>query len=247
MQIDDVHRDRVLWVIGASSGMGRATALAAARQGYRVAVSGRRADALQDLAAEIADAGGEALALALDVTSGDDVRRVHSDLVSRWGAVTDLVYAAGLNAPQRYWRDQSIADFAAITETNLIGVARAIDVVLPGMRAARRGTVVVISSVSGWRFSPDAGVAYSATKSATSSLCETLNDQEGRNGIRATNVCPGDVDTEFLRMRPSVPDADAREFMLTSADVGAAVQFVLDAPRHVRVDELVISPTGVRR
>ncbi|GAB3597328.1 SDR family oxidoreductase [Microbacterium tumbae] len=238
---------RTLWVIGASSGMGRSAALSAARSGYRVAVSGRRSDELRRLAEEIEESGGSCLPLPLDVASTEEVGSAHAEIAAAWGPTTDLVYAAGLNTPRRYWRDQSIAEFAAVTETNLVAVARAVDAVLPDMRAVGRGTIVVISSFSGWQFSPDAGVAYSASKTAVSSLCRTLNAQEGQNGIRASNICPGDVDTDFLQMRPSVPDAAAREYMLTPDDVGAAVQFILDAPPHVRVDELVVSPTGILR
>jgi len=64
--------------------------------------------------------------------------------------------------------------------------------------------------------------------------------------VRACHLCPGDVDTDFLLQRPNVPDADARSVMLSAQDVARAVQFVLDAPPHVRIDELVISPVAQR-
>jgi NADP-dependent 3-hydroxy acid dehydrogenase YdfG len=102
----------------------------------------------------------------------------------------------------------------------------------------------VISSYAGWRFSAGAGVAYSASKTALSSLCQSLNAQEAAAGVRACHVCPGDVDTDFLAQRPEVPGAEARTVMLTAHDVARAVQFVLDSPAHVRVDELVISPVS---
>src|SRR5690606_2657051 len=139
--------------------------------------------------------------------------------------------------------------FSAIVTTNLIGAAATAGAVLPGMRAAGGGSVVFISSYSGWRFSPDAGVAYSASKTALSSLAESLNAQENQFGIRATNLCPGDVDSDFLRLRPSVPDEAARSSMLSPDDVAAAVQFIIDSPAHVCVNELVISPVkkGVPR
>jgi NADP-dependent 3-hydroxy acid dehydrogenase YdfG len=159
--------------------------------------------------------------------------------------VTDLVVAAGLNTPRRLWRDQSMAQFQSIVDTNLTAVARAIDVVLPSMRDAARGTIVVVSSYAGWLPTANSGVAYSASKTALASLCVQLNWQEGGNGIRATHLCPGDVDSDFLGMRPEVPDAAARERMLRPDDVARAIQFVLDTPPHVRIDELVITPTGV--
>ena len=122
-----------------------------------------------------------------------------------------------------------------------------IDAVLPGMREREAGTVVLISSYSAWRFSPDAGTAYSASKTALGPLAATLNAQENAHGIRACHLCPGDVDSDFLDQRPVVPDAAARAAMLTAEDVGRAVTFVLDSPPHVVIDELVISPAKPAR
>ena len=137
-----------------------------------------------------------------------------------------------------------MADFEAIVATNLTAVARAIDAVLPGMRDAGGGTVVVVSSYAGWTPTANSGVAYSASKTALGSLCLQLNRQEGGRGIRATHLCPGDVDSDFLAMRPEVPDARARERMLRPEDVARAIRFVLESPPHVRIDELVITPVA---
>ena len=101
-----------------------------------------------------------------------------------------------------------------------------------------------MSSYSAWRFSPGAGVAYAASKTALTSVCQTLNAEEARHGVRACHLCPGDVDTDFLRLRPQVPDADARAVMLSPEDVARTVLFVLDSPAHVRIDELVVSPVS---
>ena len=103
--------------------------------------------------------------------------------------------------------------------------------------------VVFVSSVSGWQFSPDAGVAYSASKSALASLAAHLNAQENRHGVRACTVCPGDIDTDFLGLRPVVPGESDRALMLSPEDVARTVQFVLDSPPHVCVNELVVTPT----
>jgi NADP-dependent 3-hydroxy acid dehydrogenase YdfG len=112
------------------------------------------------------------------------------------------------------------------------------------MRARGSGQVVVVSSYAGWRFSPHAGVAYTASKTALAAVVASLNAQEAEHGIRACHLCPGDVDTEFLDLRPNVPDAEARRVMLSPDDVAVAVLFVLQSPAHVRIDELVISPVS---
>jgi NADP-dependent 3-hydroxy acid dehydrogenase YdfG len=233
----------VLWVTDGGSGMGRATALSAASSGWRVALSGRRPDRVQAVAREVEAVGGEVLALPGDVRSVEDVTECASVIERRWGRLDGLVLAAGMNAPRRTWKDQDLRVLEDIVETNLVSVARVVQLALPQLRRGA-GTIVVVSSYAGWRFSPGAGVAYSASKAALASLCQFVNAQEATSGVRACHLCPGDVDTEFLAQRPEVPDADARSVMLTADDVARAVQFVLDAPAHVRVDELVISPVS---
>ncbi len=235
----------VLWVTGGGTGMGRASALSAAAAGWRVAVSGRRAETLRTVAQEAAASGGEVLALPGDVRRIQDVSGSLTTIERTWGRLDGLVLAAGLNSPRRTWDDQDLGELGDIVETNLVSVARVAQLALPLLRRSA-GTIVVVSSYAGWRFSPGAGVAYSASKTGLASLCQFLNAQEGASGVRACHLCPGDVDTDFLEQRPEVPGAEARSVMLTPDDVARAVQFVLDSPPHVRVDELVISPVSQR-
>lgn len=236
---------RVLWVVGAGSGMGRAAALAAAAAGRAVVLSGRRVERLEAVAAEVRAAGGTALVVAGDARETGWAAGAAATILADVGRIDEVVAASGLNSPQRRWDDQTMAGFEDVVATNLLATVRVVDAALPALRA-QGGTVVVVSSYSAWSFSPGAGVAYSASKSALASVCRTLNVQEGEHGIRATHLCPGDVDTEFLQQRPVVPDADARAVMLTPADVARSILHVLDAPPHVRIDELVISPLAQR-
>lgn len=231
----------VAWITGAGSGVGRATAVALGNLGWRVVLSGRRADALAGTARLVREAGGTADELPFDVGS-DDPRTVLPAIGDRLDA---LVLAAGLNHPQRAWADQGMGDFEAIVQTNLLGVVRAVDASLPALRAAS-GVVVVVSSIAGWRPSPGAGVAYSASKTALAPVVRTINDQEAGAGVRATHLCPGDIDSDFLQQRPSVPDAAARAVMLSPSDVADAAVYAITAPPHVRIDELVLSPVSQR-
>lgn len=236
---------RVLWVTGGGSGMGAASARAAARDGWTVVLSGRRVDRLAEVADAIRDAGGTADVLPLDAADPDAVAAAGETLLARHGRLDGLVLSAGLNAPRRRWDDQSLSDVRAVIDTNLTAVVTVLDRALPALRASG-GTVVVVSSYAGWSFQPGAGVAYSASKTALGSVVRTLNQQEAAHGVRATHLCPGDVATDFLDQRPSVPDAAARAVMLRPDDVARAVSFVLEAPSHVRVDELVVSPVSQR-
>ena len=234
------------WITGAGSGMGRAAALAIAPTTPLV-LSGRRPDALEETARLVRDAGGRAHVLPLDVADAEAVSAAHRQLTAEWGPVTRLVTAAGLNTPRRAWEDQDLAEFDAIVATNLAGVVRPIHAVLPGMRERGDGVIVIISSYAGWHLSSSPGVAYSASKLALSSIAFSLNAQQARHGVRTTHLCPGDVNTDFLRMRPAMPGEDARARMLSADDIGRTVRFVLDSPSHVVIDELVISPTSQSR
>jgi NADP-dependent 3-hydroxy acid dehydrogenase YdfG len=234
---------RVVWITGAGSGMGAAAARRAAAAGWRVALSGRRRGPLDEVAAAIAADGGEALVVPLDVGDRDAVGPARDAVLAAFGRLDGLVLAAGLNAPRRRWADQTMGEFDAIVATNLAGPVRLIDAALPSLRETG-GVVVIVSSYSAWSFAPVAGVAYSSSKKALAEIARTLNAQEAGSGVRACHLCPGDVATEFLRFRPNVPDAAAQAVMLTPDDVARTVQFVLDSPAHVRIDELVVSPVS---
>jgi len=236
---------RVLWITGGGSGMGAASARAAARDGWTVVLSGRRADRLAAVATAIRDDGGTADVLPLDANDPEAVAAARDILLAQYGRLDGLVLAAGLNRPARRWDDQSLPDFRAIVDTNLTAVVTVVDAALPALRESG-GIVVVVSSYAGWSFQPGAGVAYSASKTALGSVVRTLNQQEAGHGVRATHLCPGDVATDFLDQRPSVPDAAARAVMLQPEDIARSVSFVLEAPSHMRVDELVVSPVFQR-
>jgi NADP-dependent 3-hydroxy acid dehydrogenase YdfG len=236
---------RVLWVTGGGSGMGSASAEAAARDGWTVVLSGRRVDRLEQVAATITAAGGTAEVLPLDAADPAAVASARDAVLERLGRLDAVVLAAGLNAPRRRWDDQSLPDFRAIVDTNLTAVVTVVDAALPALRESG-GVVVVVSSYAGWSFQPGAGVAYSASKTALGSVVRSLNQQEAHHGVRATHLCPGDVATDFLDQRPSVPDAAARSVMLQPEDIARAVSFVLEAPAYMRVDELVVSPVSQR-
>lgn len=237
------RHEKVVWITGAGSGMGAASARRMAAAGWRVALSGRRVEALEAVADEIRSAGGEALVLPLDVADRSAIDSARDAVVEHFARIDALVLAAGLNSPRRRWSDQSMDEFDAIMQTNLTGPAAMISAALPQLRA-QSGVVVIVSSYSAWAFNPIAGVAYSASKKGLAELARTLNAQEASSGVRACHLCPGDVATEFLQHRPTVPDAAAQAVMLSPDDIGRTVQFVLDAPAHVRFDELVVSPVS---
>ncbi|WDG18285.1 SDR family oxidoreductase [Microbacterium sp. Clip185] len=235
---------RTAWVVGGGTGIGRAAAQALAGDGFHVVVSGRRAAELDATLDAIHHSGGAASALVLDVTDDDAVQDAAARLAEAHGHIDALVYCAGTNVAGRFWDRVSATDIAHVMDVNLQGAVRAVHAVLPGMRAAGAGLVVLVSSWAAWRHSPGAGAAYAMSKTALGVMAETLNAQERLHGIRATHLCPGEVATDILDTRPNPPSAEARALMLAPDDVGETVAWIARQPARVCVNELVLTPTA---
>ena len=242
----NTNTKKVAWITGGGTGIGLATAQRLAGQGWHVAVSGRREAELKAACDAIAKAGGSAEAVPLDVSDAAAVSKAAEGILARNGRIDALVCSAGTNVPNRYWKDLTPEAFAKVSAINLNGVAFCVGAVLPTMRAAGGGSVVVVSSWAGWRYLPFTGAAYGATKQGLSPLVESINDQEGGNGIRATHVCPGEVATPILRSRPVPPPEEDIARMLKPEDVGDAIAYAVNAPAHVCLNEIVIGPTWNR-
>lgn len=239
-------RRRSAWITGGGSGIGRAVAVELGRRGYAVAVSGRRSASLDDVVAEVTTAGGSAVAVTADVTDNADLTRAHHAVVAAIGPLDTLVCCAGTNVPQRWWANLTAESFSSVVDTNLTAVARTVLQVLPGFRESGFGQIIVVSSFAGWRFMSVAGAAYGASKTALSPLVESINDQEGRHGIRATHLCPGEVNTEILQTRPTLPSAEELAKMLQPPQLAEVVGYVADLPAGICVNEMVVTPTWNR-
>ena len=190
----------VAWVLGASSGIGRATALQLARQGWTLALSGRRTAELEALGAEISEAGGSAGAFACDVTDVTALRAVQAQLSDSVGAPELVVHCSGVNTLKRHWDVLEAEDARRVIDINLGGVLNMLAVCVPAMRERRQGTIVVVSSWAGWCFTPFAGPSYSASKTALGPLVESVNQQAGAQGVRATLICPAEVATKLVKL-----------------------------------------------
>jgi NADP-dependent 3-hydroxy acid dehydrogenase YdfG len=125
---------RVAWVTGAGTGIGEAGAIALAEDGWTVVVSGRRKDALDTVVAKIKKAGGQAEAMALDVSRSADVQKVADQIVAKHGRIDLLVNSAGVNVPKRRWADMELEGWNQLVDINLNGVLYCMRAVLPAMR-----------------------------------------------------------------------------------------------------------------
>jgi NADP-dependent 3-hydroxy acid dehydrogenase YdfG len=234
---------KIAWVTGGGSGIGEAGAIALAEAGAAVVVSGRDAAKLDAVVARIIDAGHKASALALDVTDRAAVARGAGALLAQHGNIHILVNSAGINLPNRRWKNLTAESFDRIVTTNLNGTFYAIEAVLPKMREQRDGCIINVASWSGRYHAYLTGPAYNAAKFAVVELTMALNDDEGPNGIRACALCPGEVATPLVARRPVPPPPEDVARMLKPEDLGRAIRFVAEMPPHVAINELVISPT----
>ena len=189
---------KVAVVTGASAGIGRATALALARDGARVVVTARRPDRLEALAQEIRDGGSEAVVVPGDVARREDVRVIIGSAIEGLGRLDILVNNAGLGhfALMEETRPE---DFQYLWDVNVMGMIYGIQEALPFMRRQGRGHIVNVSSVAGKRGTPR-NSAYNATKFAQIGISEALRLELWRSGISVSVVCPVVTETEFFEV-----------------------------------------------
>ncbi len=224
-------------VVGASSGIGRAVAVQFAREGVRVMASARREDRLRQLQAE---AGIDIL--PADVADAAAMQRLGAAALQRFGGLDILVYAAGTNSPDRWLPRMTVEVWNEVTQVNLNGAYYITHALLPAMRAAKRGHLIYISSISG--LMPDiSGAAYQASKRGLVALAHAIRVEEKKNGIRTCVVCPGLVKTEILEKRPFKTPEEELAAALEADDVAQAVLAIAKLPARASVPELQILPT----
>ncbi|MCJ2141792.1 SDR family oxidoreductase [Methylobacterium sp. E-066] len=237
---------QVAWVTGAGSGIGEAAAVALAKAGVRLALTGRGREALERTADRVRAAGGEALVAPADMRRADDVERAWAAVHAAYRRCDILVNSAGLNVPKRSWSEITPADIDAVVGADLNGPFYASRAVLPTMRAQRDGLIIQVSSWAGRYVSKLTGPAYSAAKHGLVALSESLNQEECGHGIRSCCICPGEVATPILDKRPVPVTAEDKGRMLQSEDLADTILFVARLPPSVCVNEILISPTWNR-
>ena len=229
---------QVVLVVGASSGIGRETAILFAREGARVMAAARRADRLAALKAE---ADGIETSVA-DASSLADMERLVKQTEARLGPIDILVYNTGTNTKDRALKLLTPPTWDMMIAVNLNGAYYVTQAVLPGMRQRRAGHIIFVSSISG--IVPDvSGAAYQAAKRGLIALAHAIRVEEREHGIRTCAVCPGLVDTEILENRPVKPPAEMLAKALRPEDVAEAILAVAKMPPRVSVPEMQVMPT----
>jgi NAD(P)-dependent dehydrogenase (short-subunit alcohol dehydrogenase family) len=201
--------DKVVLITGALAGIGRATAIAFAKQGARVVVSGRREEDGNRLADELRGLGAEAEFIQADVRHEEDVRKLVDKTLARFGHLDVAVNNAGTEGKPGLIVDQTPESLAATFETNVLGTLLSMKYEIRAMQARQKGSIVNISSTYGRTGASSASV-YSASKHAVEGLTKSAALELAGSGIRVNIVAPGPVDTEMLSRFTGTEENKAR-------------------------------------
>jgi NADP-dependent 3-hydroxy acid dehydrogenase YdfG len=230
-------------VTGSSSGVGKATALSLAKAGYQVALIARRSDRLQQITSEApADLRPRLHPHPADIADKPAVNTIVQKLLSQFGRIDALVNAAGTNIPDRSLAQLTDEKLQVVMDANLTGALNLIQAVLPAMRKQQGGTIVNINSIAGQNASVLSGAAYVMSKFALRGLTQSINAEEAKHNIRATSIFPGDINTELLEKRPTIPPREAREKMLQPQDIADCIMLAIQLPPRAVIEELRITP-----
>jgi 3-oxoacyl-[acyl-carrier protein] reductase len=227
-------------ITGATEGIGRATALAFGRAGYRVGTCARTAQRLDALLSELRAAGIDAAARAGDVGVEADADAIVREVERSLGPIEVLVNNAGILVGKRI-EDLSLAEWDTTMATNTRSLFLLTRRVLPGMRERRRGTIVNVASVAG-KVGFVGGTAYAASKHAVMGFSRSLMLEVRKDGIRVLAVCPGSVATSMLHDQPLLKADPDR--ILQPADVAELILAAVQLPDRALVNEIEIRPTA---
>ena len=234
--------NQVVLVVGASSGIGRETAALFARAGARVMASARREERLRELQESLAREGRNVETLAADAADASQMEHLAGSTRERLGEIDILVFATGINVPDRSMKRLTTEIWDTVVSVNLNAAYYITRAVLPAMRARGAGHLIYISSVSGL-FADVSGTAYQASKRGLLGLAHAIRLEEKESGIRTCVVCPGLVDTEILDRRPVKPSVETLAKALRPEDVAEAVLAVARLHPRVCVPEMQVVPT----
>ena len=233
---------KTVLITGGGTGIGAGIAVGLAKAGCKVVISGRREEKLREVA-DSAPEGCEISIHAADVADRNSVTNLFTWTNERLGHIDVLVNCAGINIANRKIEVLAPEDWDKLMQVNATGAYNCIREVLPQMRERKDGLIINVSSIAGLRASMLGGVAYSASKFAMTALGTCIGLEEKDNGIRVTNVYPGEVETPILDARPNPVSAEHRSRILQPDDIASLVVAVVALPPRAHVPDLVIKPT----
>jgi len=235
--------EKVVLITGGGSGVGAAIARICAAEGARVIVIGRDEAKLRAVCDRLGDA---ATFFAADVTDRPRVKEVVDAVIADHGRLDILVNNAGVNVVDRALAKLTPENWDLQMDINVTGTFNLIHAVLPHMRERREGTIISISSLAGTHPSVLAGTAYSASKHGMSVLTKMVDLEESVNGIRATVISPGEINTPILDQRPVKVSDEHKAGILQPDDIAEAYYQLHRQPRSAWTQELDLRPWAER-
>lgn len=229
-------------VTGGGTGIGWGIAQALAREGCRVAIAGRRAEQLRAAAASWTQTP-EILWQPVDVADRARVAALFHWVAETLGRLDILVNSAGINIADRSMAAMQPEQWDQVLAINATGAYNCLYYALPQMRARQEGLVINISSISGKRATALGGVAYCASKFAMTALGTSVGNECAAEGVRITNIYPGEVNTPILKHRPTPVSEERKTAMLQPDDFGDLVVAVACLHPRAHVAEIVLKPT----
>jgi NADP-dependent 3-hydroxy acid dehydrogenase YdfG len=234
-------QDKVVIIVGASSGMGKATAVSFHKAGAKLVIAARNEKALNDLASEL---GEDVIVFPADARDVDAIEKLIEKTVQSYGKIDTLIYATGTNIPDRSLEKLTHETWEMMLAVNATGAFNCTKAVLPVMQSQKDGLIIYISSVSAKR-ADVSGVSYQASKHALTGLAHGTYLEQKENGIRTSLIMPGLCDTPLVQQRPVPPSETELKKALQPQDVADACLYVVAAPSRVRIGELVMEPAGL--
>ncbi|MGF1556346.1 SDR family oxidoreductase [Paucihalobacter sp.] len=240
-------KNKVVMITGASSGIGKATAMKLAKEGASVVLCARSEDELNTLKDKIVKNGGKAIVVKTDVTKSADLKEAVSQTIKEYGSVDVLVNNAGL-MPLSLIEKLKTDEWEKMVDVNIKGVLNGVAAVLPTMKKNKSGHIINMSSSAAHNYFPG-GAVYCATKVAVKMFSEGLRKELApQYGINITSIEPGAVDTSLFE---TITDADIKEKLkdmkemtkLEAEDIANAIFYALNQPTRVNINDVYIMPT----
>jgi 3-hydroxy acid dehydrogenase / malonic semialdehyde reductase len=238
---------KIACITGATSGIGKATAIALAKMGYAIIATGRRKDRLDNLADELPE-GTDLLTLCFDVREKEALQKEVRNLSESWKNIDVLVNNAGNAHGLDPIQSGSLDDWDAMMDINVKGLLYVSKEIMPVMIARKSGTIVNIGSIAGKEVYPNGNV-YCASKHAVDAITQGMRMDLNPFGIRVIGVHPGLVETEFSMVRFK-GDAERSKKVyqgfqpLTAEDIADTIAFAVSRPAHVVLADIVMLPTA---
>ena len=240
---------KIALITGATSGIGRSTALLLAGNEFDIITTGRRVEKLDQLKMEIlANTKADILSLNFDIRKPDDVKSAVNTLTGKWKEVDVLINNAGLSAGLNSVDGGELEDWETMIDTNIKGLLYITRMISPLMVKRGKGHIVNIGSIAG-REVYENGNVYCATKFAVDALTQGMRIDLLKHNIKVTNISPGMVETEFSEVRFKGDKNRAAEVYkgltpLNADDIAEAILFAITRPAHVNINDMLIMPTA---